>query len=127
MNEVKANGVFTLPSQEERLVVLVAIAREAHHMLVSVEQGLQSATVLLETVVGRHVADDVSEAILTLKLSELLLQPAELMAWINMRIVYRKVQRVASLIVKHNDLTSRVVHERLRVKAVLLELLGLLL
>ena len=108
-------------------MMLVAIAGEAHDMLVSVEQGLESATVLLEAVVSRHVADDVSEAILTLKLSQLLLKPAELMAWINMRIVYCKVQRIASLIVKHNDLASRVAHERLRIKAELSELLGLLL
>lgn len=49
------------------------------------------------------------------------------MAWVLVSIVDRKIQRVASLIVQHNDLASWVVRKRLRVIAVLVELLGLLI
>lgn len=49
------------------------------------------------------------------------------MAWVLVSIVDRKIQRVASLIIQHNDLASWVVRKRLRVIAVLVELLGLLI
>ena len=105
----------------------MTITRKSNHMLISLSQSLESDSKFMKTANRWDMSNYICKTIVSFKFFQLIFKPSNLIPWIFPIFYKPPILIIACLHIKTNDLSLWIEFEWFTVKAVLSELVDLLI